>query len=98
MGRDELLALADEILAIGRGSNEHDVRAEVALFQPGICYTSCRANAAGTKVIYTDKVGNQVTCWADDWTSPHRRYVTAAALRALAHHAEHTADSAGKGE
>ena len=44
--------------------NELDVIAEVAAFKPCEIYASCRANAAGTKVIYRTHGGKEQTCWA----------------------------------
>lgn len=44
--------------------NELDVIAEVEAFIPDEFYTACRANAAGTKVIYTAHNGREITCWA----------------------------------
>lgn len=74
-----LLALAERVSS-GRGcDNALDVEIEVAVFdEPHI---AVRANAAGTKVIYT-KGGKDMTHWAPDWTKD--RAGTAAALRAHA--------------
>jgi len=82
---DELLALAERVEQAEKSDNALDVLVETALFQPGSVYTAIRANAAGTKVIYTDRAGNNVTCWAEDWTMDRRRIGTADALRARAH-------------
>lgn len=57
-----------------------DVATEVAMFHPGRFYSACRANSAGTKVIYTDKAGSDVTCWPQDWSVDPMR---TAALRVL---------------
>ncbi len=77
-----LNALADEVLAALSADNAVDVRVELALFKPGSAYTAIRANDAGTKIIYTDRAGNEVTCWAQDWTLDRgRRDATAKALR-----------------
>lgn len=78
-----LLALAECVEKARRPDNGLDVLVEIALFRPGSVYKAIRANAAGTKVIYTDPAGNDVTCWAGDWTLSHDdRVSTAAALRA----------------
>jgi len=77
--------LADRVEAATRCDNALDVLCEVALFKPGTCYRAIRANAAGTKVVYTDHTGNDVTCWAGGWTANRTRSLeTAAALRSLA--------------
>jgi hypothetical protein len=77
------LAARVEALPPG-GENALDVLCEVALFTPSTAMKAVRANNAGTKVVYTDAAGNDVTCWAMDWTANDRRHVTAAALRARA--------------
>lgn len=78
----EVLRLARELMALEvLGDNALDVQVEVALFKPGKVYTACRPNAAGSKVIYTGVLGNEVTCWADDWTSAERRSSTLTRLR-----------------
>jgi hypothetical protein len=80
MSREELLALAERVDRLEGLSNETDVLVECAL-------EGCRPNAAGTKVIYTDK-GCEQTYWARDWTiSKPQRDRTAAALRTLAEQA-----------
>lgn len=85
---DELRALAARVAGLDEASmprNVLDVQCEVALFNPGKIYTAVRANAAGTKVIYSQASGApDVTCWADDWTMQHRRASTTAALLARA--------------
>lgn len=50
------------------GSNELDVLIEVALFKPDDECVSCRANNAGTKVIYTRRDGSERTYCAYEWT------------------------------
>lgn len=77
--QNELLELAERCEVSGY-DNSLDVQIEVAMFKPNTVYAHCRANAAGTKVIYTDHVGNEVTCWAEEWTC---RPNTASRLRAL---------------
>lgn len=63
--------------------NVLDVLVEVAMFNPnGVPFSACRANAAGTKVIYTDRAGNNVTSWAEPWSEEPRRTTAIAALRA----------------
>lgn len=76
---DELIAALEK--ATG-SDNALDVLCEVALFKPGTRYKTIRANEAGTKVIYTDRAGNSVTCWAEDWSRARRKASTIAALRA----------------
>lgn len=44
--------------------NQLDVIAEVEAFKPCEVYASCRANAAGTKVIYRTHGGEEQTFWA----------------------------------
>lgn len=69
MNREEMLALAERV-AGGKGlDNALDVEIEVALFEPGEAAASARANAAGTKVIYTYTDGTQRTHWAEEWTA-----------------------------
>ena len=80
----DLNALAAKVEGLTHSDNYLDVAVEIALFKPGSCFLGVRANNAGTKVIYTDKTGNNVTCWAEDWTAENRRPLTAAALRARA--------------
>jgi hypothetical protein len=81
----DLVELAKRVEAAKHTVNTLDVQVEIALFKPGTAYKAIRANNAGTKVIYTDAAGNDVTCWADDWTlGTARRKATAAAIRALA--------------
>lgn len=63
-----------ERLNAGEASNALDVLIEVAL-SDGLC----RANSAGTKVIYMNK-GREETYWARDWSKHPAE--TAAALRA----------------
>ena len=83
--RSKLLALASEV-ANGEGEdNSLDVRVEVALFTPCSGWKSVRANAAGTKVIYSGHDGREGTFWSQDWTlGETSRRETAAALRAQA--------------
>lgn len=86
MSRAEtFIALAERVRRLGsRGDNSLDVQCEIALFEPGTAYTGVRSNDAGTKVIYTDRAGNDVTCWSEDWTVLARRDSTIAALRTRA--------------
>lgn len=79
MSNKELIAA----LEAGDGpSNNLDVLSEVALFKPGGAFIAIRANSAGTKVIYKDVAGNDVTCWAEEWSHPERKASTIAALKA----------------
>ncbi len=67
----------------GRSDNALDVLIEIAMFSnPDGPFTAVRANSAGTKVIYTDRAGNDVTCWAENWTAEHRAWHTIEALKA----------------
>lgn len=80
-----LMELASRVGEARRSDNALDVQVEVALFQPDDTYTVCRANAAGTKVIYTRTDGSKETCWAPDWSaSPKSREEAAEALGFLA--------------
>lgn len=75
--------LADRCEAASGADNALDVLIEVAMFEPDDFWRAVRPNAAGTKVIYTNVNGTDVTCWAHDWTiTDRRRRETAAALRA----------------
>ena len=77
------MTLSTELEALaGKASNAMDVRVEVALFKPNSVYSAVRANAAGTKVIYTDHAGNEVTCWAQEWSHPTVAPTIIAALKA----------------
>lgn len=73
--------LAERCDKPGGADNALDVEIEIALFQPDELYLAVRANAAGTKVIYTDHGGNEATHWARDWTMD--RPAAADALRAM---------------
>lgn len=66
----------------GENTNALDVLVEVALFEPNEEHTSCRPNAAGTKVIYRSHIGHEATYLAADWTLPPIRPATLAALKA----------------
>ncbi len=83
---DTMKDLITRIEAGSQSDNALDVLIEIVLFKPNTSYAAIRANAAKTKVIYTDHAGNEVTCWADDWTMAGRRSDTlaicAAALKA----------------
>jgi hypothetical protein len=81
---EQLTKLAERVGRLDRSNNAIDVLVELAMFKPGTCYTACRANNAGTKVIFTDRAGNDITSWADDWTIAARRKATAATLLARA--------------
>lgn len=67
-GVHDVQSLIDR-LASGEKSNELDVLIEVATFLPKAAVETCRANAAGTKVIYTDVDGKDHTHWAFAWTA-----------------------------
>jgi hypothetical protein len=65
-----LQTLIDRLEAETGDNNALDVMIEVALFDPANSLaTDCRANSAGTKVIYTNSKGEEVTYWADEWTA-----------------------------
>lgn len=83
----DLMELASRVEAGEGYDNSQDVEIEVALFQADHLYSAARANAAGTRVIYTRQSdGGQETCWAPDWTGgPAVRGRTAALIRARAH-------------
>lgn len=79
----DLIATLEGLIArldAGETSNELDIAVEIALFNPDV---AIRANAAGTKVIYTKRDGSEVTHWADDWTMERNRPRAIALLRAL---------------
>lgn len=61
---DDLVARVEA----GERSNELDVLVEVAVFRASKNWKAIRANAAGTKVIYTDIPGKEFTCRARDWS------------------------------
>jgi len=71
MTKDTLLELAERVEAGHGPDNSLDVEIEVATFRPTGTSMTCRANAAGTKVIYGDRDGKETTHWAPDWTA-HR--------------------------
>ena len=75
----DLEELAGRVEGLTGPDNGVDVLVEVALFEPDCAWKACRANFAGTKVIYTDRGGKQHTHWARDWTLDPG--ATAAALR-----------------
>lgn len=77
-----MMELAERVASAGASRNSLDVEVEVAMFKPSKAFVAIRANAAGTKVIYTRANGNEVTCWAEDWTiDASTRVNTAIALR-----------------
>lgn len=49
-------------------NNQLDVAIDIALFIPSDRYVSVAANAAGTKLVYTQHGGKRDTYWARDWT------------------------------
>jgi hypothetical protein len=75
------MLLSDRVEALTGPDNATDVLVEVALHDgPG--QHSIRANAAGTKVIYTRvSDGKEETCWAEEWTGDNRRATTINMLR-----------------
>lgn len=70
-----------EKLERGEGGNALDMLVEIALFQPDETWASVRPNHAGTKLIYTQTNGQEVTCLALDWCQ-FRRSEAIARLRA----------------
>jgi hypothetical protein len=78
----ELYALADRVEACTASNNNLDVLIEVALFVPHGNWCEVRANAAGTKVVYTNTRAQETVCWAYDWTRTPDK--SARALRAKA--------------
>lgn len=80
----DLEELAGWVEGLTQSDNRIDVKCEIALFEPDAEYVAIRANAAGTKVIWTDHHGLDQTGWAFDWTAERERANTAAALRARA--------------
>lgn len=75
----DLEELAGRVDGLKKPDNALDVLIEVAMFRPEPGWRSCRANAAGTKVIYTDDDGRDHTHWAPPWTMVTK--TAAAALR-----------------
>lgn len=69
------IELADRVLAGSGRDNSLDVLIEIALFKPDWRYASVRANAAGTKVIYTTPEGKKFTYWAEEWAGNRIRAV-----------------------
>jgi hypothetical protein len=78
---DDIIAQIDALDAVC--DNALDVIIEVALFKPTQFWAHCRANDAGTKVIYTGKDGTEDTCWADEWVRPDQRESTISLLKAI---------------
>ena len=76
------MTLSTRIAALDAPDNSMDVLCEVALFEPCDLFASCRANNAGTKVIYTTTKGRDNTHWAMEWTDDKHRAGTIAALKA----------------
>lgn len=62
------MTLIEKLEALSGPDNAIDVEVEVALHKPCADWPKCRANAAGTKVIYTDSHGKDYTHWARDHT------------------------------
>lgn len=80
---EALVPLSDRISALTGPDNAIDVLYEIATFQPDGHWKTCRANAAGTKVVYTDKEGDSITFRAGDWTlTPESRAEAIAVLKA----------------
>lgn len=79
----DLAELIKRVEGLDRPSNELDVLIEVALFKPDGRHVAARANAAGTKVVYSRGEGGSDTHWAPDYTLAHRRADTVALLRSM---------------
>jgi len=76
------MTLSDRVAALKRADIRLDVLVEIALFEPGEDCISIQPNNAGTKVIYKEIDGIEVTSWPSDWTASDQRKATTAALRA----------------
>lgn len=74
--------LIDKLERADGPDNALDVLVEVAMFEPCESIAECRANNAGTKVIYCYHNGAERTCWAYEWTKEPRKSAALAALRA----------------
>lgn len=70
MGRamTDLSDLISRVRKCIEADNALDVEIEVALFTPDARHVSVKANAAGTKCIYTRHEGGTDTHWAFDYT------------------------------
>ena len=83
-GKAKLTELMEAVRNCDEADNALDVEIEIASFQPDRMYKSVRANAAGTKLIYTTQTGEKETCWAWDWTlNAENREAAIASLSAL---------------
>jgi len=76
--REELL---ERLEKASEPDNALDIAVEIALFNPNARDASIRANAAGTKVIYTHTDGSETTCLAWDWSTGRSRESAIALLR-----------------
>lgn len=74
-------SLIERLQAASGPDNALDVLVEVAMFKPSRIWASCRANDAGTKVIYVDHNGRETTCWAVDWCDNRAAALTALLAR-----------------
>lgn len=77
----DLEKLAAAVERLKSSDNSIDVLIEIALFKPDAFWESVRANAAGTKVIYTTVSGRRETFLAQEWTGSNRRADTVSLLR-----------------
>lgn len=76
--------LVERLKACDEADNALDIAVEMATFHPDARYAAVRANAAGTKLIYTTHDGENQTCWAWDWTlTPESRREAIKLLSAL---------------
>jgi len=81
----DLRELIERVEKLEGPDNGVDVDVEIALFRPNRHASAIRSNSAGTKVIYTEADGREVTCWSRDYTlDKSTRDATVATLRAKA--------------
>lgn len=78
----DIAELIARVEAATRPDNELDVAVELAIERA--LGATVRANAAGTKLIYTNPDGTEQTCMAWDWTQDEEaRQTTSKRLRAI---------------
>jgi hypothetical protein len=77
-----MTSLPDELRRLAGPSNAIDVKVELTLFKPSETWPKCRANAAGTKVIYTNQWGMDHTFYPRDWSMEPLKSEAIAALEA----------------
>lgn len=80
----DLKALLERVKRNREADNALDIAIDISLFEPDEDFVSVRANAAGTKLVYTDRAGKTSTYWATDWTlDAQSRAAAAGRLTAL---------------